>query len=424
MDNAAPVLSGVPSDLVLTCGIIIPNPANVTAVDDCDMDVEILFEEEQVEGDDCAQSFMIVRTWTAMDDCGNAAVAIQKIEVIDNYAPVLVGVPSDLVLTCGAEIPNPAFVVAVDDCDADVEILLEESIVGAGNCSQSTSIVRTWTATDDCGNMSTSSQRIEITSDDNEAPELLNTLENLEMTYDAFLDWTAPVQLDAVDNCSEISQVMTTSENQDCDNYIVTYSYDATDACGNNAQASFEVRIEDALPSFDVSVPSEIVCGELITINVVDINVENFELTWELTDLSNTWEIVNTEADRIEILAGEETAELNLSIANQLGCASSQVQNLECSIVNSVQNLNAVSLLTLSPNPVSEMLNVNFESSEVLSADIRVYDLLGRTIYQINADINVGQNQFDIQAANFDNGTYILEIATEQGSKVEKFMKF
>jgi len=100
------------------------------------------------------------------------------------------------------------------------------------------------------------------------------------------------------------------------------------------------------------------------------------------------------------------------------------VQTLECSIVNSVQNLDAVNLLTLSPNPVSEMLNVNFESSTAFSAEIRVYDVLGRTIYQEGAGINVGQNQFDINAANFDNGTYILEIVSEQGSKIEKFMKF
>jgi hypothetical protein len=197
-----------------------------------------------------------------------------------------------------------------------------------------------------------------------------------------------------------------------------------TDACGNNTQTSFDVFVVDATPSFELSTVTDVVCGEVITIDVVAFNTQNHTLNWNLNDASGTWEIVNILDESIEILAGDETAELSLMVENQLGCSVTQTQILECSIVNSVQDLISVIGLSLSPNPVSQHLNINFESSKSLSARINVYDLLGRTIYHNDVEINTGQNQFDINASSFENGTYILEIATEQGSKIEKFMKF
>ena len=173
-----------------------------------------------------------------------------------------------------------------------------------------------------------------------------------------------------------------------------------------------------------MSTAADIVCGEVLTIDVLEINSQNLDLDWNLNDATGTWEIVNIGDGNIEILAGEETAELSLTVENQFGCAMTQTQMLECSFVSSVQDLIAVSVINLSPNPVSQMLNIKFESNETLSADIIVYDLLGRTIYQSSEKITVGQNQLNINATNFENGTYLLEIATEQGSKVEKFMKF
>ncbi len=419
VDNVAPVINGVPADVVLACGEEISEVSNVTGLDNCDQDVNIYFEESFVDGDNCSESALLIRTWTATDNCGNESTATQQIQMtLDAEAPTLQNaLTQEIVISCGEDIlfDTPNF---LDNC-SQVEVNFNDDIQ-TDACEQI--YVRTWIANDACGNAASTTQTIIVMDD--EAPVLVDAPGNLEMTHDEFLEWTAPIELQVVDNCSAVSQVLTSSDNQACENYVVTYSYDLTDACGNNTQTSFKVLVTDASPNFELSTVSDVVCGQVITIDILALTDQSLALDWNLNDVSGTWDIVTILDDRIEILAGEETAELTLTVENQLGCTMTQTQMLECSIVNSVQDLVAVSRLSLAPNPVSQMLNINFESNESLSANIIVYDLLGRTIYQSDVEINTGLNQFDINATNFENGTYILEIATEQGSKIEKFMKF
>jgi len=210
----------------------------------------------------------LIRTWTAVDDCGNASVASQRIEMtLDTESPALLSpVTPELTIACGEEIvfEEPNF---IDNCSS-IDLLFNDDIQ-TDACEQI--YVRTWTASDACGNATTASQKITIV--DNVSPAILDVLENQVMSYDEFLNYTFPAQLEATDNCSEVSQLLNVIENHDCDNYIISYTYDLTDECGN---------VEDALPSFDLAIPSDVACGDLITIDVTDIEVANYELTWDL----------------------------------------------------------------------------------------------------------------------------------------------
>ncbi len=417
VDNTAPVFEFEPENHTLICGDDIPEIPNLFATDDCTQDVHIQFNET-VEGDNCSETTMLLRTWIATDNCGNLATISQQIEfALDSEAPILASsLTQELVISCGEEVvfDTPTF---IDNCSA-VEVVFNDELF-TNDCEKIYS--RIWIAKDACGNETSVNQTISVA--DIDAPEFLELVEDLVMTYEEFINWEASTQLDAEDNCSEITQVMTSTDNQECDNYVVTYNYDLTDECGNNAQTSFDVFVTNAIPNFEWSTASDVVCGDIITVDILEFNTQYHTLQWNLADASGTWKIVNLLDNGAEILAGEGTAELSVVIENQLGCFATQTQTLECSIVNSVQDLISVGNLRLAPNPVSQMLNINFESSESFAASINVYDLLGRTIYQKNVDINNGQNQFDINASNFESGTYFLEIATEQGSKIEKFIK-
>ena len=65
-----PELADVPADVTVECDNV-PAIAEPTATDNCDSDPAIEFEETRADGS-CEDSYVLVRTWTATDACGNA----------------------------------------------------------------------------------------------------------------------------------------------------------------------------------------------------------------------------------------------------------------------------------------------------------------------------------------------------------------
>ena len=99
----------------------------------------------------------MIRTWTATDCTGNESVATQEIVVSDSGAPEWsMEIPADVTVECSA-VPEPPIWTAVDNCDDNVEVVLTEEIV-EGPCPSRYTLIRTWTATDDCGNFIEGSQ--------------------------------------------------------------------------------------------------------------------------------------------------------------------------------------------------------------------------------------------------------------------------
>src|SRR5690606_6214298 len=111
--------------------------------------------------------------------CGNVSSYEQFINLTDTIAPVLSGLPLDASYECDEEIPAPAEVTATDNCDESVDVEFSE-IFENGNCPQSYTIYRTWTATDTCDNSVSHTQVITVT--DTTAPVL--TGEDGELTLD------------------------------------------------------------------------------------------------------------------------------------------------------------------------------------------------------------------------------------------------
>jgi hypothetical protein len=90
IDNTAPVLSVKPSSVTVNCHEV-PTVPTVTATDNCDADVNVIFTVTSTQGTDAAQSnyynYAITRKWVATDGCGNAVEHTQTITVQDVTAP-------------------------------------------------------------------------------------------------------------------------------------------------------------------------------------------------------------------------------------------------------------------------------------------------------------------------------------------------
>jgi hypothetical protein len=188
-DDSPPELVGVPSDTLAECGDV-PDPAEVTADDNCDPNVEVDFDED-ITQNECG--YTIVRTWSAEDDCGNPVSDSQTIEVTDTTAPELVGVPEDVTLDCGEEAPD-AIVSAIDNCDTDLTVVLTAVTIDL-ECG--TQLTRTWSTTDDCGNPVEETQVVNFS--DSEAPTLSDYPADMELECGE-LPPDAPV-IEASDNC-------------------------------------------------------------------------------------------------------------------------------------------------------------------------------------------------------------------------------
>lgn len=159
-ETVPPVLANIPADVTVECDDIPIEPLNITATDNCDSSVSIEFDERRTDGS-CVDNYTLTRTWTAMDDCGNTAKGRQTLTIIDSTPPVLANIPADITVSDISQLPDglSLFVTATDNCDADVEITFNEENVNE------TTTIRTWTATDNCGNTASGIQTISITND-------------------------------------------------------------------------------------------------------------------------------------------------------------------------------------------------------------------------------------------------------------------
>tara|TARA_R110002096_G_scaffold109056_1_gene238581 strand:- start:6608 stop:16120 length:9513 start_codon:yes stop_codon:yes gene_type:complete len=74
------------------------------------------------------------------------------------------------------------------------------------------------------------------------------------------------------------------------------------------------------------------------------------------------------------------------------------------------------------PNPVSEQLNIQFQSNENLSGHIRLMTIDGKLVEQ-SLNLNFSRLNFHFDMGNLPKGIYIIKIETDQGSFVDKVIK-
>ena len=161
-DTTPPVLA-VPADVVVECHQV-PPVGVATAQDNCDpAPVVEYLGEERIDGP-CPYTYTLVRTWRAVDACGNETQKSQTVTVRDTTPPVLT-VPPDMDLGCNPADTSPdvtGWATAQDNCDPAPEVTYTDSVSTVG-CR--VVIERTWRAQDACGNATEKVQRITYIQD-------------------------------------------------------------------------------------------------------------------------------------------------------------------------------------------------------------------------------------------------------------------
>ena len=93
VDTEAPVAPAPPADVNVQCAADVPPPVNLTADDACDGDITVSPSAVITPGD-CEDQFVMVRTWTFIDNCGNQSSVSQTITVHDDTPPAFTYVPA------------------------------------------------------------------------------------------------------------------------------------------------------------------------------------------------------------------------------------------------------------------------------------------------------------------------------------------
>jgi hypothetical protein len=180
----------------------VPAPVSPVATDNCDPAPVIDYDQVRTDGA-CEDTYLLTRTWTARDRCGNESEQTRKLIVRDTTAPVLSGIPADATVECDS-VPAPVTPSATDNCDPGPGIDFVETRID-GDCPGNYTLIREWTATDRCYNSSSESQVMTVV--DTTPPEIQSGETNLYCLWPPDHEYVCFDATDfspsITDNCSE-----------------------------------------------------------------------------------------------------------------------------------------------------------------------------------------------------------------------------
>lgn len=251
IDVTAPVASIDPEDEEYECGtfefISVPT---VYFADNCDTTQIVTVFDADTTYNACG--YVIHRTWSGTDVCGNTGSVEQTVTVQDTRDPYFVYQPENIEAECSEEF-NAGFAIAADYCDSEVSVTVVADTT-YGICEANKVITRTFTATDDCGHTATYVQTITIT--DTTAPYWTAYVQGGQFDCEQSIPNVAPV---AEDLCSSVTITYTDDTTYTCESsYEVERTWTATDACGNSSSTSaIFTFVDDQAPILITELPSE-----------------------------------------------------------------------------------------------------------------------------------------------------------------------
>ncbi len=270
-DMTAPVFSVTPPrDTLVNCDAV-PAAIALTATDNCTpgvINVTATDVRQSIPGSQCADNYQIIRTWIAMDACGNKATVKQTITVQDTTRPTFsIPQPANVTVDCD-KVPAWPVITANDNCSGNVKVVVgEQKLPTQPACANNYRLIRTWTATDNCGNMN-SMQQI-ITVQDTTRP-VFTMRPPADTTVDCGKVPAPPNNVVATDACSGNVKLSRTQVREEIpgatcqSNYRLIRTWIATDECGNQAIWRQVITVQDTTRPVIAPAPADITltCGQ------------------------------------------------------------------------------------------------------------------------------------------------------------------
>jgi hypothetical protein len=262
-DNVAPTITCPPNKTVQCTDVLTPAVQGMaTAVDNCPILPNSITHTDAIGGGVGNICQVLTRTWKAVDLANNMSTCAQLISIQDTVKPVFTILPPDITVSCSDGSIAITPVSATDNCDANVlvELTVDTLTVAQGVCGLfDYTIVRTWTATDDCGNTNVHTRLIRVVDiTDPVFAGMPDTIIIKSSQFPPNQNCTVPLTFDVfqyLDDCSPDSLMLVTNDapfgnlsniisgNYPIGEYLVSFA--AIDVCGNVGIDSIRIIVED-----------------------------------------------------------------------------------------------------------------------------------------------------------------------------------
>ena len=376
-----------------------------TCAGNCDGGFTLTYEDV-TEAGICDNSETVTRYWTAVDNCGNAAVCEQTLTVTDQTAPVFTAFPGDKVIGCAEE---PVFdTPAATDLCGGVTLTFADNTEWSDCDGVAYSLQRTWTATDDCGNASVQVQTLTV-EEDSEAP-VLSDLEDKVIDCGDAVVFDTPTAYDA---CGETVLTYTDETVYSACTVVNQRIWTATDGCLNAAVKTQTVTtIDDAAPTFNVeSHTLELTAYEYLSWTAPEVIAYDECSTVSLNDMTTyTYPDGRIAHSWLAYDACGNKSSVTITLSPVEG------QDPSGGILTAG--------FTVYPNPTGEMLNVNFIGTNDVQSLIEVHDVRGQVQLTQDAVTYKGSNSVRLDLSNLAPGAYFIRLQTGGETQVQRIMKF
>ncbi|WP_423130330.1 MBG domain-containing protein [Gaoshiqia sp. Z1-71] len=264
--------------------------------------LQATYADTNEEPGDCAGEWVITRTWTLTDNCGNTTQQNQLITIVDELPPSFTA-PADITIYSDSNCDYDADPAITGDVTNEADNCTPSGIglqatysdvTEDGDCPGKRIITRTWSLTDDCGNRADDQIQI-ITVMDNIKPTFTRPAD-ASIVADADCNYVADTTITGSvsqkwDNCTPVEQLQVVYVDSylegDCEGAVViSRTWRLQDGCGNWADDQVQL-ITQAISVGDNTPPVFTAPDDITLYRTADCmlpDVTNLNLTGDVTD--------------------------------------------------------------------------------------------------------------------------------------------
>lgn len=172
------------------------------------------------------------------------------------------------------------------------------------------------------------------------------------------------------------------------------YQFTVTDSNACEQKGVVFLREPDTLIFDGINIVPPINGSGNIVVNAIGGN----DSLWYSLDSIN-WQFNN-------IFSISQTGNYIVYTKNESGCIISQMIT-----VSSIDNVETMSQIELLPNPAKDALIVKCFSTKAIMEQVKIFDVSGREILELNKEFSIGKNQLNVGIENLSNGVYFLKLS-------------